>query len=219
MISSRLPPLNTLRAFEAAARHGSFVKASAELHVTPAAVSQRIKDLESSLDVALFRRLPRGVELTEAGRRYRDELTRAFGIIERATAQIDQATVDGPLIVSLPESFAQYWLAPRLPRLAARIPGLELTLESESRLVDLRDGQADVGVRFGMGEYAGLDSQWLFGDTATVLVSAGCMPELSDARAKTVLQNSVLLEDYRRQEQSQGPRVPKLADRGDLDLR
>ena len=191
----RIPPLNTLRAFEASARHASFAKAADELSVTAAAVSQRIKALEASLDLALFERRPRGVVLTEAGRRYRDSIAAALALIERATASIDQATVDGPLTVSMPHSFATHWLSPRLIRLADRYPGLELNIEGDSRLVDLRDAQADVGIRFGTGRYAGLDSDYLFGDALSVLAPFDAVQALADTRPSSLLRDGTLLVD------------------------
>lgn len=191
----RTPSLNTLRAFEAAARYGSFTGAASELNVTAAAVSHRVKELEGSLGVALFVRQPRGVVLTEAGRRYRDSIASAFQIIERATAGIERGSVDGPLTVSTPQSFAQLWLAPRLVRLARRFPGLELSLVGDNRLVDLRDGQADLGVRFGSGGYPGLQADYLLGDAVTVLAPAQLISELADSRPRTLMRSMTLLED------------------------
>ncbi|HZW59857.1 MAG TPA: LysR substrate-binding domain-containing protein [Woeseiaceae bacterium] len=192
----RTPPLNTLRAFEAAARHGSFVRAGQELNVTAAAISHRVKALEARLGVELFLRKPRGVALTEPGRRYRERVAAAFNLIEQATADIDQATVDGPLSVSMPQSLAEHWLAPRLGRLAARCPGLALSIEGNSRLRDLHDGQADASIRFGPGSYAGLDSHFLCGDAVSVLAPAAAVQALSDTRPRTLLEDATLLLDY-----------------------
>ncbi|WP_116473456.1 LysR substrate-binding domain-containing protein [Zobellella maritima] len=191
----RTPSLNTLRAFEAAARHGSFAAAAGELNVTAAAVSHRVKELEGSLGVALFVRQPRGVELTEIGRRYRDSVASAFQIIERATAGIDRGAVDGPLVVSTPHSFAQLWLAPRLERLMRRFPGLELSLVGDSRLADLRNGQADLGVRFGSGGYPGLQAEYLMGDAVTVLAPIQAVRARADSRPRALMQSMPLLED------------------------
>lgn len=191
----RTPSLNSLRAFEAAARHGSFTGAAGELNVTAAAVSHRVKELEGSLGVALFVRQPRGVVLTETGRRYRDSVACAFQIIERATAGIDRGSVDGPLVVSTPHSFARLWLAPRLERLMRRFPGLELSLMGDSRLADLRSGQADLGVRFGSGGYPGLQAKYLMGDAVTVLAPAQVLHARTDSRPRTLMQSMPLLED------------------------
>lgn len=189
------PPLTALRAFEAAARHGSFALAATELNVTPAAVSHRVKALEDSLGVLLFERRPRGVVVTETGKRYREQVASAFAILERATAEVDRAAVDGPLTVSMPQSFAGHWLIPRLGRLRERFPGLALTIDGSSRLVDFRAGQADAAIRFGAGSWDGLDSQLLCGDAVTVLAPAQAVRAPSDTRVKAIFRNATLLED------------------------
>ena len=110
----RLPPLNALRAFEVAARLGSFAKAADELAVTPAAVSQQIRLLEEELGVTLFRRLPRGLVVTEAARRALPELGKAFAHLQRAVEGVRGDSLVGPLVVSVIPSFAARWVAPRL---------------------------------------------------------------------------------------------------------
>ena len=189
-------PLDTLRAFESAARHGSFVGAGRELNVTPAAVSHRVKALESALGVPLFTRLARGIDLTDAGRRYCREIASALRQIDRATTSVGQATVEGPLKVSLPESTARFWLLPRLARLADYAPGIELSVEADSRLSALSDGDADIAIRFGGGTYPGFDSQLLFGDAVTIVASRSAVSQFVDNRAPAILRHSTLLEDY-----------------------
>ncbi|OXS15993.1 hypothetical protein CGX12_06305 [Zobellella denitrificans] len=162
------PPLNTLRAFEAAARLNSFSAAAGELHLTAAAISHRIKELEQALGVPLFIRQARGVRLTEAGRRYQARIADAFGIIASATTELSQPPLAGPLVLSLPHGFCRHWLLPRLAGLLARHPGLRLTLQAEDRLADLRTGQADLAIRFGAGDYPGLPRRALAGDCVTV---------------------------------------------------
>ena len=164
--------------------------------MTPAAISHRIKDLETALGVPMFARLPRGVLLTDAGRRYRDGIAEAFRLIERATAGVDRVTVEGPLMVSLPESIAQFWLLPRLHRLAEYAPGLELSVEADSRLSTLSDGGADIAIRFGPGNYPEFESELLFGDAVTVLAPAAAASEPADNRARTVVRSAVLIADY-----------------------
>jgi LysR family transcriptional regulator, glycine cleavage system transcriptional activator len=188
-------PLASLRAFEAASRHGSFAAAADELHVTAAAISHRIKDLEGRLGVALFERKPRGVVPTEAGRRYHEQIAAALQMIERATAQIDVNAVDGPLTVSTPRSFADHWLVTRLADLKDTLPGLALTLVADSALADLRDGQADVGLRFGQGQYPGLHSEYLCSDAVTVLAPAERVQQSANANTPALLQREVLLAD------------------------
>lgn len=112
----RLPPLNALRAFEAAARHLSFNAAAAELHVTPAAVSHQIKALEADLGVKLFRRLNRAVRLTDAGQACLPELREAFDRLAEAVARARRADTGGILTVSASPALAAKWLVPRLDR-------------------------------------------------------------------------------------------------------
>ncbi|GGX89313.1 DNA-binding transcriptional activator GcvA [Litchfieldella qijiaojingensis] len=164
-----LPPLATLRAFEAAARLGSFSIAAEELHVTAAAISHRIKALEASLGIRLFDRMARGVSLTETGSRYRERIAEAFAMIEAATEELGTPPLDGPLTVSAPHAFIQHFLLPRLGRLLQRHPGLQLSLNGDDRLADLRGGEADVAIRFGNGHYPGLRVDYLSGDAITVL--------------------------------------------------
>lgn len=189
------PPFNTLRAFEAAARLGSFAAAAQELSLTPAAVSHRIKELESRLDIALFIRLPRGVILMESGRRYYDRLSTIFIQIEQATKELRQQGVDGPLTLSAPHSFIHYWLLPRLANLKALYPGLQIKLRGESELLSFRDNQADIGIRFGIGDYPNLHTEQLMGDAVTVLAPTMLISSLSDVRSESLLQTQLLLED------------------------
>lgn len=197
MYLHRLPPLNALRAFEASARRGSFAGAAHELSVTAAAISHKIKELETKLEVTLFQRKPRGVVLTEAGRRYRDRIAAALQMIEGATAELGKPVADGPLTVSMPQSLAHHWLVPRLGRLATRLPGLEITIQADSQLVDLHERQADIGIRFGSGNYPGLRTEYLFGDAVSVLACEDLVRAAADTRACTLLRDATLLEDYR----------------------
>lgn len=190
-----LPPLNTLRAFEAAARLGSFAAAAQELNLTAAAISHRIKELEGRLDHSLFVRKPRGVLLTDAGRRYHERLSDIFTQIEQATQALDQQGIDGPLTLSAPQSFIHHWLIPRLGRLHARYPGLQLKLRAESQLLSFRDNLADVGIRFGTGNYPGLHTELLMGDTVSILAPTTLLTSLSDTRPASLLRTQRLLED------------------------
>src|SRR5690242_230802 len=116
----RLPPLNALRAFEAAARHQSFVRAADELHVTQGAVSRHVKSLEQQLGAALFRRLPQGVELTAQGRVLLPELTASFERIAKAARQV--ADSDRELRVGCAPTLGSRWLVRRLGRFLNRNP-------------------------------------------------------------------------------------------------
>jgi LysR family glycine cleavage system transcriptional activator len=174
-MSKRLPPLNALRAFEAAARHGGFARAADELAVTPAAVSQQVRLLEADLGVALFHRLPRGLVLTEAGRGALPELGAAFAGLARAVEEMRGGSVAGPLVVSVLPSFARLWLGPRLPGFVAARPEVELTVHAEVRAVDFALDPVDVGVRYGRGVYPGLHVRLLLAED----VFPVCAPALA----------------------------------------
>ncbi|GHE20858.1 LysR substrate-binding domain-containing protein [Halomonas urumqiensis] len=162
-------PLATLNAFETAARLGSFRIAAEELHVTPAAVSHRIKALEAELGTRLFERRARGVTLTRAGERYQKRIAEAFAMIEQATAELGQSPIDGPLTISAPQSFTRHCLLPSLDGLLRRHPGLRLDLIGADHLVDLHQGEADLAIRFGGGHYPGLHTHYLLGDAITMV--------------------------------------------------
>lgn len=160
-MSDRLPPLNALRAFEAAARRGSFRDAAAELHVTPAAISHQIKALEDHLGAALFRRLNREVRLTDPGRACLPGVRAGFEQIAGAMALLRRKESGGILTVSTAPSLAAKWLLPRLDRLRARHPEIDLRLDASTGLVDFARDDVHVGLRYGRGEYPGLYSELL----------------------------------------------------------
>jgi LysR family glycine cleavage system transcriptional activator len=160
----RLPPLNALRAFEAAARHLSFTKAADELSVTQAAVSHQVKALEDTLGVPLFRRLNRALALTEAGQALLDPATQAFDLLDRAVRQVRRSEAEGPLRVSVLTSFAAKWLLPRLGRFRRAHPEIDVLVSADDRVVDPEREEIDIAVRYGGGRYPGVETEWLLGD-------------------------------------------------------
>lgn len=175
----RLPPLNALRAFEAVARHLSMKRAADELHVTPAAVSHQIKGLERHLGVALFRRLNRALILTDEGQLCLPGVREGFERLARAMDPLSARERRSVLVASVAPSFATRWLVPRLDRLAAAHPDLELRITADMALADFRRDDVDVAIRFGAGQYPGLRSDKLFSDT----VAPMCSPRLTSGRA------------------------------------
>jgi LysR family glycine cleavage system transcriptional activator len=155
-LNRRLPSLTALRAFEAAARHESFSRAAEELFVTHAAVSRQIRELETDLQLPLFRRTGRGVKLTEAGAAYARKITRAFDRIGEATRELATARGRRDLLISVEVGFASAWLVPRLGRFQARHPDIDLVLDATDALIDFRSAQAEIGIRCGTGHYPGL---------------------------------------------------------------
>ena len=155
---AKLPPLKALRAFEAAFRHESFVAAARELNVTPSAVSHQIKLLEDILGLPLFRRAVRAVVPTAAARAAYPGVRRGFEELAGAMARIRPPKA-GPLVLSCVPSFAMKWLIPRLDR---RPAGLQVQIVATRDRADLIAGDADMAIRFGMGNYPGLDAHRLF---------------------------------------------------------
>jgi LysR family glycine cleavage system transcriptional activator len=152
----RLPPLNALRAFEAAARHLSLTKAAAELHVTPGAISQQVKTLEDYLGVQLFRRLNKALLLTEAGQASLPALRDAFDRLAQAVETLRVRDAEQPLTVSVAPSFAAKWLVPRLDRFREVRPEIDVRIDASNRLVDLVREGVDIGIRYGLGNYPGM---------------------------------------------------------------
>jgi len=152
----RLPPLNALRAFEAAARHLSFARAAEELSVTPAAVSQQIRTLEAYLGIKLFRRLPRSVVITEAGQAGLVALREGFDRLAEAAERMRAHETGNTLMVSVVAPFAAKWLVPRLDRFHALHPEIEVRVEASSHLVDFAREEVDVAIRYGSVHYPGL---------------------------------------------------------------
>jgi LysR family glycine cleavage system transcriptional activator len=190
-MSRRLPPLNALRAFEAAARHCSFVRAAEELHVTPAAISQQIKVLEDYLGVALFRR-GKLLSLSESASAVQALVSEAFDQLERATLKIRAYRDDGPLVVSAPPAFAARWLIPRLDAFHAQHPEVDLRLLATQRLVDFRVEDVDLAIRFGAGDYPDLHAERLMSETIVPIAA----PKLAQAiKRPSDLARYTLLED------------------------
>lgn len=161
MNNHRLPPLNALRAFEAAARHLSVKAAAQELYVTPGAVSQMIKTLEAHLSVRLFQRVNRGIRLTDAGQSYLPPVRNAFRQIAEASRRVATSADSGALTISVTPFFASAWLIPRLAQWQAAYPDIDLQVTTGNVLADFSREGVDAAVRHGLGRYPGLRSERL----------------------------------------------------------
>ena len=159
---NRLPPLNAMRAFDAAARHLSFTRAADELHVTQAAVSHQVKALEQDLGVPLFKRLNRAVILTEEGQALLPFVRGAFEQLTSGVRELERFCSGGTLTVTTPPSFAGEWLVGRLGRLQHLHPEINLHLNATPRVVDLVRENIDCGIRHGCGDWPGLIAYRLF---------------------------------------------------------
>jgi len=155
-MSTHLPSLNALRAFEAAGRHLSFSKAAEELHVTPAAVGHQVKALENDLGAVLFERLNRALQLTPAGQSLLPGLSEVFYRVTEVVETFRRRDANRPLTVSMPPSFGATWLMPRLERFRARHPDIDIRLDADNRIVDLVHDDVDIGLRYGLGDYPGM---------------------------------------------------------------
>lgn len=173
----RLPPLNALRAFEAAARHMNFSRAADELSVTPGAVSQQIQNLEDYVGAALFKRTPRGLLLTDAAQTALPALREAFDRLGEAASMLT-AAVDGRRVtVSAAPSFAAKWLVPRLGRFEAAHPEIDVWLSAGMELVDFAAGEIDIALRYGSGRYPGLEVVRLMTETVLPVASPALLAE------------------------------------------
>jgi LysR family glycine cleavage system transcriptional activator len=190
----RLPPLNALRAFEAAARHLNFSRAADELSVTPGAVSQQIQNLEDYVGAALFKRTPKGLLLTDAAQTALPALREAFDRLAEA-ASLLTAAVDGRrLTLTAPPSFAAKWLVPRLGAFEQAHPQVDVWLSAGIELVDLAAGEVDVAIRYGSGRYPGLEVARLLNETVIPVISPELLKE-QPLESPADLKNHVLLHD------------------------
>ena len=174
LMAKRLPPLSSLRVYEAAARHLSFTKAAAELNITQAAVSHQIKALETELGQALFTRLNRGLILTEAGARYFPTIEHIFEKLREATEQVKLKQETHTLTVSTLASFAARWLVPRLGKFLRLYPEMDVRISPSLQPVDFKKDDVDIAIRYGLGKYPGLCAEHLFQEDLFPV----CSPEL-----------------------------------------
>ena len=162
-MARRLPPLSSLRPFEAAARLESFSRAADELHLTHGAVSHQVRALEQHLGVPLFARHGKRVTLTPAGRTFAEAVRNALDAIAGAANALRGRREDR-LTVSVLPSFASRWLMPRLIRFMDANPGLEVNVIATTALADFRDDEVDVAIRFGKGPWPPLDCDMFLED-------------------------------------------------------
>jgi len=158
-----LPPMTTLRVFEAAARHESFARAAEELHVTPAAVSHQVKALEAFVGVELFRRQARGLTITEPGRVALPLLREGLERFREGVARMRRAEEPRRLTISANTSFATMWLISRLERFRNLHPDIDILLDVSDNIADLFGLEADIAIRYGGGGYSGLHWERIVG--------------------------------------------------------
>jgi LysR family transcriptional regulator of beta-lactamase len=190
-------PLNALRAFEASARHLSFTRAGMELNVTQAAVSAQVKNLEARLGVPLFRRLPRGLALTDEGQALLPMLSESFGRLGNVLEQFRGGAYREPLTVAAVATFAVGWLLPRLEVFRREHPFIDLRLLTHNNKVDLAGEGLDFAIRFGQGAWHGTHAEPLFEAPLTPM----CTPSIARrVRTPRDLFGETLLRSYRSDE-------------------
>lgn len=156
---SRIPSLAALRAFEAAARHGNFSKAAEELNVTHAAIAQHVRALEDRCSETLMTRQGRGMALTPAGVEFAASLREGFTLIADAVDTLEQASRNRPLNISLTPSFASNWLIPKLGSFWSEHSDVAVNINPSHALVDLANEGFDMAIRYGKGDWPGLESE------------------------------------------------------------
>jgi LysR family glycine cleavage system transcriptional activator len=202
-MTARLPSLNGLRAFEAAARHLSFTNAAQELNVTQTAISHQIRRLEEELGIRLFIRQNRSLALTQQAAEYLPGIRAAFQDLRAATDRLLRTGSDRVLTVSTLTSLAVKWLLPRLAPFQEQHPDIDVRITTSTELVDFRNSNVDAAIRYGRGQWPGLRSDWLMAEDLFPV----CSPELlkgeralrqpEDLARTTLLHTSVTREDWR----------------------
>jgi LysR family transcriptional regulator, glycine cleavage system transcriptional activator len=192
-MTTRLPSLNGLRAFEAAARHLSFTNAAAELNVTQTAISHQIRRLEEELGVRLFIRQNRALALTAEAAEYLPGVRAAFNDLRFATDRLLRKDNENVLTVSTLASLAAKWLLPRLPAFQEAHPGIDVRITTSTALVDFKTGDVDAAIRYGRGHWPGLRADWLMADELFPVCSPALLTGSRPLRCPEDLAHQTLL--------------------------
>lgn len=193
----RLPPLNSVRAFDAAARHLSFRRAAEELRVTPGAVSRQVANLEAFLGAQLFVRQHRQVSLTKLGKVYLADIREGLARIAQATAVVDSRVNDNTLRLKLPPTFATRWLLPRLGRFHAHHPDISVQITTSHAPADFERDEVDAAVQYSTRLAKGCLGERLFKEVLIPVQRAGSAEE-NHPLSPRELANRVLLHSFRR---------------------
>lgn len=195
-MSTRLPSLNGLRAFEAAARHLSFTNAASELNVTQTAISHQIKRLEEELGLKLFIRQNRALALTPQGHDYLPGVRAAFNDLRLATDRLKRRDNDHVLTISTLASMASKWLLPRISVFQKAHPDIDVRITTSTSMVDFKSGDVDAAIRYGRGQWPGLRADWLTADhlfpvcSPALLTGKKALRQPQDLAGHTLLHSS-----------------------------
>ncbi|OSI63882.1 transcriptional regulator [Bradyrhizobium canariense] len=192
-MTARLPSLNGLRAFEAAARHLSFTLAASELNVTQTAISHQIRRLEEELGIRLFVRQNRALALTAEARDYLPGVRAAFNDLRLATDRLLRKDDDKVLTVSTLASLAAKWLLPRLTDFQEHHPGIDVRITTSTSLVDFQRDNVDAAIRYGRGQWPGLRADWLMADELFPVCSPSLLRGDKPLRCPEDLKSHMLL--------------------------
>jgi len=192
-MTARLPSLNGLRAFEAAARHLSFTLAASELNVTQTAISHQIRRLEEELGIRLFIRQNRALALTPEARDYLPGVRAAFNDLRLATDRLLRKDDDKVLTVSTLASLAAKWLLPRLTDFQEQHPGIDVRITTSTTLVDFQRDNVDAAIRYGRGQWPGVRAEWLMADELFPVCSPSLLRGDKPLRRPEDLRNHPLL--------------------------
>ena len=192
-MTARLPSLNGLRAFEAAARHLSFTLATSELNVTQTAISHQIRRLEEELGIRLFIRQNRALALTPEARDYLPGVRAAFNDLRLATDRLLRKEDDKVLTVSTLASLAAKWLLPRLTDFQEQHPGIDVRITTSTGLVDFQRDNVDAAIRYGRGQWPGVRADWLMADELFPVCSPSLLRGDKPLRRPEDLRNHPLL--------------------------
>lgn len=190
----KLPPLGALRAFDAVARLQSFKLAAEEIGVSPTAISHQIRLLEGLLEVSVFERTPRKVELTADGKVLQQATAQAFALLQAAAEKIGERQRPRVLTLTATTAMIAHWLVPRLPALMRQFPNIDLRLHADDGIVDLRSRQIDVALRYGTEPGAQLTPRLLYQDSFVLVAS----PQLTLKTPEDLLLATLIHTDGRR---------------------
>lgn len=193
----RLPPLNSLKSFESAARHLSFTKAADELFVTQAAVSHQIKLLEDFLGIELFKRKNRSIELTEFGKAYFTDINKILRKLNEATERLLSLKTDPHLSISVPQTFGIQWLVPHLSQFNQLHPEIEVRLTGVDQDEGLLNKEIDLAIYYGLGNWQNLQVDRLGEEHLLILASPKLLAE-NPVRSKEDLKNHTLIHIHTR---------------------
>lgn len=172
-----IPPLASLRAFEAAGRCLNYSAAGRELNVSHAAITQQVKALENHLGFRLASRAGKGIELTPEGQFLFDHLSRGFAVIAEGLSELSTTEAERPVHVTMTPSFAANWFMPRMQLFRASHPETDLTINPTPDLIDLRNARCDVAIRFGTGDWHNVDTELLLPSNFVIVSAPDLLPD------------------------------------------